>query len=230
MADLTKDQTILTRGRMKRVTYPIQASGHLYAGAAISVDTSGNAGLLTAGERFIGICTAEQPTDGSTATAALAGYDVEVYCGGQIRLAVSAAAAGDEGKAVFCSTTDNTYSYTPRAFQYVGKVVQFDSSGYVWVDLDPGNTNWTTFVTLADDATLTLPDASQGIADVFEDVEGGTVVVSAAGAVVIIGGSTNFVGTDTDAKLCVYDSGTGATIKNRLAAASTIHIRWFGNM
>lgn len=229
MADLGKSISILTRGKLDRMTYPIQASTVVYGGASISVDSSGNAGVLTAGERFIGFCVAKQPNDNTTTTAALAGYDVEVFCKGQVRLAVTAAAAGDEGKAVFCSSDDNTYSYTPKAFQYVGKVVQFDSSGYVWVELDPGNTQWETFVSLATAAELALPDAVQGVCYAFEDVEGGSVLVAADGTCTLLGGSTNFDDADTDGALCVYDAGTGAYVKNRLAAASTVHIKWFGS-
>jgi len=229
MADLAKSISILTRGKMGRMSYPIQASNHVFAGGSITVDSSGYAGTMTTAERFIGLCVAEMPANGETVSAAQAGADIEVYCSGEVRLAVSGAAAGDEGKAVFCSTYDNTYSYTPKAFQYVGKVVQYDSSGYVWVKLDPGNTHWTTFTSLADDATLALPDAVPGVVTVLDITEGGMTVVSSAGACVIIGGSTNYVGTDTDAKLCVYDAGTGAYIRNRLGSTKTLHIEWFGS-
>lgn len=47
-------------------------------------------------------------------------------------------------------------------------------------------------------------------------------VIQASGAVTKIAGSTNTAATDSDGNLSVYDAGTGAYIKNRLAATGEI--------
>jgi len=228
MADLTNSISIATRGLMGRMSYPIQASNHVYGGASISVDTSGRAGTLTAGERLIGICAGSQPNDNTTASAGQSGYDVEVYYSGQVLLAVSGAAAGDEGKAVFTYSDDNHYGYSPVANQYVGKVVQYEKSGYVWVELDPGNHAWQTVFSIASGGTQVLP-AINAMVSAAEAVEGGTVVIDSAGACVLVGGSANFDDADTASNLCIFDDTGVPTIKNNLTTdPATVYVKWFG--
>ena len=78
-------------------------------------------------------------------------------------------------------------------------------------------------VSLADNASYNLPAEKEGVAIVWDGTDGGTASVSAAGACVVLAGSTNFVATDTDAKLCIFDGGTYATIKN--ASGGTLTVR-----
>jgi hypothetical protein len=59
--------------------------------------------------------------------------------------------------------------------------------------------------------------------------EAGMWLVQADGTVTKISGSTNTDAADTDAKLCVYDGGTGATVKNRLGATGEIRIVYYYN-
>lgn len=83
---------------------------------------------------------------------------------------------------------------------------------------------------VADDAEIALPTlANGGFILVATSPEGGLAHLSAAGAVTILCGSTNFVGTDTDAKLCVYDAGTVANIKQRLGSAKRVTAILFGS-
>jgi hypothetical protein len=76
---------------------------------------------------------------------------------------------------------------------------------------------------LEDDAILTLPVlANGGWILVGGDVEGGLAKLAADGSVAILCGSTNFVSTNDDAKLCVYDGGASANLRNRLGATKRI--------
>ncbi len=82
---------------------------------------------------------------------------------------------------------------------------------------------------LADDGTVNLPDATSGICFVSCNGEAGMWLVQNDGACTKIAGSTNTDAADTDAKLCVYDGGTNAIVKNRLGAAGEIRILYFYN-
>jgi hypothetical protein len=75
---------------------------------------------------------------------------------------------------------------------------------------------------VADDGTITLPTGVAGWLQVWEDVEWLHCHITSAGVVTSINGSTNSAATDSDGKLCVYDGGAGAIIKNRLGAQKTI--------
>jgi hypothetical protein len=82
---------------------------------------------------------------------------------------------------------------------------------------------------LADDGTVTLPDATSGMVLVSCNAEAGMWLVQANGTVTKISGSTNTAAADTDANLCVYDGGTGAIVKNRLGATGEIRIVYYYN-
>jgi hypothetical protein len=82
---------------------------------------------------------------------------------------------------------------------------------------------------LADDGTVTLPDATSGMVLVSCNGEAGMWLVQADGTVTKISGSANTAAADTDANLCVYDGGTGATVKNRLGATGEIRIVYYYN-
>ena len=52
--------------------------------------------------------------------------------------------------------------------------------------------------------------------------------MNADGSVVLIGGSTNTAGTDSDGDLCLYDGGgTQSLVKNRLGAQKDCSIVFF---
>lgn len=82
---------------------------------------------------------------------------------------------------------------------------------------------------LADDGTVTLPDATSGMVLVSCNAEAGMWLVQADGTVTKISGSTNTAAADTDANLCVYDGGTGAIVKNRLGATGEIRVIFYYN-
>lgn len=77
---------------------------------------------------------------------------------------------------------------------------------------------------VADDATILLPDASTQSLTVYVDGDNeyALVAVRADGTVTLMASEGSTVNTDTDTNLCVFDSGTGATIRNRLGAEKTI--------
>lgn len=86
-------------------------------------------------------------------------------------------------------------------------------------------------VTLADDGTFNLPAVNECIVTIWTEGfnEGGQVHITDSGVVTILGGSgtTNFVATDTDTKLCVYDGGNYGIVKNRLGATVTVNMVLF---
>lgn len=81
--------------------------------------------------------------------------------------------------------------------------------------------------TLADDATVELPDATDGMVFVSCNAESGMWVVNADGTVDKVSGTTNTADTDSDTDLCVYDGGTAGTIKNRLGAVGVTRAFYF---
>lgn len=88
--------------------------------------------------------------------------------------------------------------------------------------------------TLADDGTVNLPDATDGMVFVsitdpnsaFTD-ESGMWMVTNTGVVSKVSGTTNTDDADTDATLCVYDGGTYGIIKNRLGGVGTLRAFYF---
>lgn len=80
---------------------------------------------------------------------------------------------------------------------------------------------------LADDGTLALPAATTGYLILSSSVgEGGVLLIKYDGTPIIVSGTTNLVNTDTDVKLCVYDGGDGAIIKNRLGSSKAIRFEY----
>ena len=77
---------------------------------------------------------------------------------------------------------------------------------------------------IAHDGTIVLPDAivQSLIIWVDGDDEWALAAIQADGTVTLPVTVGSVVNTDTDANLCIYDSGTGATIKNRLGSSKVI--------
>lgn len=75
---------------------------------------------------------------------------------------------------------------------------------------------------LADDGTITLPTGVCGMLRVWSEADHGTFYIDANGIVTFDSMSANMDDADTDAKLDVYDGGTGAIIKNRLGSEKKI--------
>lgn len=83
--------------------------------------------------------------------------------------------------------------------------------------------------TLADDATVSLPDATAGFVFVSCGAESGMWVVESDGTVALVAGTTNTAATDSDGNLCVYQSSTQAIVKNRLGGAQEVRIMYMHN-
>lgn len=77
---------------------------------------------------------------------------------------------------------------------------------------------------VADDGTIVLPDATTQDLKVWVDGddEWALAAIQADGTVTLPVTVGSVVNTDTDVNLCIYDSGTGATIKNRLGSSKVI--------
>jgi len=77
---------------------------------------------------------------------------------------------------------------------------------------------------LADDAEITIEAGTVGFGTVQagDNEEWANFSWSSAGAVTLISSSDNVANTDADAKLCIYDAGSGPKIKNRLGASKTV--------
>ena len=75
-------------------------------------------------------------------------------------------------------------------------------------------------VSVVDDASFTLPDASTGFGTfIIGDAQEYAVISwTSAGAVTIQDSTANVVTTDTDANLCFIDGGTQVSVKNRLGS------------
>jgi hypothetical protein len=164
--------------------YPTQATQTtLKAGAGATLDTSGRAGQFAAGERLIGLLATEvEFKDRSEATAAQTGKDIPVIVNPCVRIAISGAAACDEGKAVFMSD-DQTFTFVPTKGTYFGQLVHYDvRNSLCTVRCDPGNSVWQTWVSLADNEEIALP-AQAGVVVVATDAEFGIVHIQADGSI-----------------------------------------------
>jgi len=219
------------------VVKPIQAADTVYQGLFVTEDTSYRVGTFATTERFAGVV--KHSVDNSTGAAAAAGKDVKVVIGGFFRYYIASTTQADIGKSVFVGADDNSLSLTPRLMGLVGKIIANNGSGLCTIYMDPatvGRDQWQTFFDIADDGTVALP-AQDAIVEVAGGGEYGIVKVTSAGAVSLVGYtdpsdagclSSNFDIADTDAKLCVYDAGANATIKNRLAATKRIFVTYHG--
>lgn len=158
----------------------------------------------------------------------------------------AASSGGTAVNSVTGSSTDGTFEFWVDESNYgygqLFKVV-LSKSGYTSQTYDNVSVlrlPWTTgagvpkFYTyqadaLADDGTVTLPDATSGFVFVSCNAECGMWGIQSNGTCTKIAGSTNTDNANTDAKLDVYDSGTGATVKNRLGTTGEIRIFYVYN-
>jgi hypothetical protein len=81
---------------------------------------------------------------------------------------------------------------------------------------------------VADDGYIDLKSgvAGWGFVMAGDNEEYGFFSFTSAGVVSLLTStnSANFVATDTDAKLCVFDNGTNVRIRNRLGSAKTLRV------
>ena len=85
-------------------------------------------------------------------------------------------------------------------------------------------TSTTNALTTADDGEITLESSTSGVGwvQIGDNEEFTQFRYSTDGTVVLFNDTTNVSNTDTDGNLCVFDNGTGVTIKNRLGSEKTI--------
>jgi hypothetical protein len=104
--------------------FPVIAADIIYEGAAVGLDSAGNARPLVAGDQFVGF--AEAKVDNS---AGLAGAKtVRVWYRGATQLAVvGASALTDVGSAVYASD-DNTFTLTEASNSRIGRVHRWVTS------------------------------------------------------------------------------------------------------
>lgn len=76
--------------------------------------------------------------------------------------------------------------------------------------------------TVADDGTITLPTGVSGFLKVWDGTDFGEFFIATDGTVTFVNMSSNCDDADTDTKLCVYDGGDGAVIKNRKGSSMTV--------
>lgn len=107
-----------------------------------------------------------------------------------------------------------------------GSNVTIDSSSNIVKINDLSN--YITSESVDDDGFLDLVDgvAGFGFIQAGDNEEYGFFSFTSAGVVTLLTStnSVNFVATNTDAKLCVFDNGTNVRISNRLGSAKILRV------
>ena len=112
-------------------TFKVGGGETIYKGGFVSVDSSGYAAPLAAGEPFVGLAYA-----GADNSAGSDGdKSVKVYTVGDFEVTLSGAAVTDIGRAVFASA-DDTLTFDGNGNSYVGIVEDWISSGKIILRLD----------------------------------------------------------------------------------------------
>ena len=235
MANITTEKMIdLIPGMpVVETMFPIQDDDSCYQGVLVTLDSNGYVGTFATTERVAGLCFQTTKNTDENHSAAREGYDVHVLVDCYVRWYISGATHADVGRAVFAGADNATLSFTPRAKGYLGKVVAIEAgTGICVIHVENvGSDSWDSFFDLADDGTVDLPDAQAAIVQVQGGGEYGIVEVTAAGACSVAAtasASANFDVADTDAKLCLFDGGTAATVKNRLGSTTRVHVTYNG--
>lgn len=86
--------------------------------------------------------------------------------------------------------------------------------------------SYRTSESVADDATIVITNGVAGMGQIMagDNEEWAWFTFKADGTVNLVQTSTNVASTDTDTKLCIYDHGSGITIKNRLGGSKVIRM------
>lgn len=110
---------------------PQQAAVKIYQGSLVGDNGSGYARNLNAGDPFMGFSDEQVDNSGGSA----GDERCPLITKGKVLVEVSGAVIGDIGKPVYASD-DQTYTYTQGSNSYIGRVVEFEESGKVWVEFD----------------------------------------------------------------------------------------------
>lgn len=114
------------------IDYPMIASDIVYAGAAVTLDTSGYANPLQTDEEFAGF--AMEKADNSAGAAAA--INVKVRTHGLIKLSITGVtAASDYGDTVY-ATDDDTFTLTATGGLAIGKLVRWLTGTTAWVHFE----------------------------------------------------------------------------------------------
>lgn len=123
--------------------------------------------------------------------------------------------------------TDNTLRIQSSDHTNVNQFVKFNhnqANAFRGIGTGSSVTNHESPVSLADDASFSLPDASSGwgFFQIGDGQEYALVSWTDAGVVTLISNSTNVANTDSDTDFCIFDGGTSVTVRNRLG--STLNV------
>ncbi|MBU0718923.1 MAG: hypothetical protein KJ749_11795 [Planctomycetes bacterium] len=113
-------------------TLQVGSVEHIYKGAFVSVDASGYAAPLAAGETFMGIAFEECDNSGGDD----GDRSIRVYTLGDFDHALGGAAVTDIGALVFASD-DATLTLSNVGTSLIGHVVDVPSSGVIIVRIQP---------------------------------------------------------------------------------------------
>ena len=141
---------------------------------------------------------------------------------GAIRFSAPLDDWADLAPPVVTPATDTTAAGAVQAVLTGGSSTKFFTAGSATLEMYSYVNN-----TLADDATVNMPDATSGLCFASCNGEGGLWLVQADGTVTKIAGSGGTAAADTDGCLCVFQSGTRAVVKNRLGTAGAARVFYY---
>ena len=129
---LTADRELAHYVDQQLRSFQVGGAETIYKGGFVSVDASGYAAPLAAGETFVGIafeaCDNSGGSDGDKS--------VRCYTQGDFEHALSGAAVTNIGDAVYASA-DDTLTFTSTSNSFVGYMVDLVSSGTIILRIQP---------------------------------------------------------------------------------------------
>lgn len=177
-------------------SFQVAASQHIYKGAVVSLNSSGYARPLAAGDKFVGLAYEEM--DNSAGTDG--DLSVRLYTVGDFGHALAGATPSSIGRPVFASA-DDTLTFGGAGNSYVGTVQDVVSTGEIILRLDPAQRQVKTIVYAVEDLAAGADIAARAVHSF--DADGW--LVSAR----IVNQAIASAGID-DSNTCVITLATGA--------------------
>jgi len=145
------------------------------------------------------------------------GSDNSYIRGGALYFVNGAAFSGVEPELVYVENATNSCK------MYPDKIIM-EGSGYIEIN---DVVTKTEELSLIDDASIVLTNGISGWGEVYAFNAGtfdqwAEFIISSDGTVYLKSSSTGVDKADTDGYLCIFDNGSGVTIRNRLGGARTI--------
>lgn len=109
--------------------YPMIASDIVYAGAAVTLDSNGNANPLQTNEEFAGFCVEKADNSSGSADAILC----KVRTRGYVKLSVTGIDDDNHYGDTVYATDDDTFTATASGALAIGKVHRWVSGTTCWV-------------------------------------------------------------------------------------------------